>query len=70
MPVSDNVLVADTCMLRMKALLFVLIRSFEFGLAVDPAFIQKKHGAVARPFVSTEKNVGDQMPLLVKHCRR
>ena len=70
MPVSDNVLVADTCMLRMKALLFVLIRSFEFGLAVDPALIQKKRGAVARPFVSTEENVGDQMPLLVKHYRR
>ena len=40
------------------------------GLAVDPAFIQKKHGVVARPFVATEKNVGDQMPVLVKHCRR
>ena len=62
MPVSDNVLVADTCMLRMKALLFVLIRSFEFGLAVDPAFIQKKHGAVARPFVA---NLGYSGALLV-----
>ena len=70
MPVSDNVLVADTCMLRMKALLFVLIRSFEFRLAVDPVLIQKKRGAVARPFVLTEENVGDQMPLLVKHYRR
>ena len=70
MSVSDNVLVADTCMFRMKALLFVLIRSFEFGLAVDPALIHKKRGAVARPFVSTEENVGDQMPLLVKHYRR
>ena len=63
----DNVLIADTCILRMKALLFVLIRSFEFRLTMDPAFIQKKHGVVALPFVLTEKNVGDQMPLLVKH---
>ncbi|KAK7678031.1 hypothetical protein QCA50_018972 [Cerrena zonata] len=55
---------------EMKSLLFVLLRSFEFELAVDPASIQKKQGAVSRPFVSTEAEVGDQMPLFVRHYRR
>lgn len=54
----------------MKVLLFVLLRSFEYDLAVNPDSIGKKQGAVARPYVSEEPEVGDQMPLLVRHYRR
>lgn len=53
----------------MKALLFVLIRSFEFELAVSPELIGRQQGAVTRPFVTSEPDVGHQMPLLVKLYR-
>lgn len=55
---------------RIKALLFTLIRAFEFELAVPPQDIAKKAGIVQRPFVVTEPNAGNQMPLLVKPYNR
>lgn len=53
-------------LVEMKALLFTLIRAFEFELAVPPQDIAKKAGIVQRPLVVTEPNAGNQMPLLVK----
>ena len=51
---------------RMKALLYALIRAFEFELAVPAADIVPKISLVANPTVSSEPAVGQQMPLLVK----
>ena len=62
--------VADMLNCRMKALLFVLLRAFEYELAVDPALIGKKQGAVSRPYIPTQEEVGSQMPLFVRHYRR
>lgn len=50
----------------MKALIFTLVRAFEFELAVDPADIKKGGGIVQRPMLRSEPEKGNQMPLLVR----
>jgi hypothetical protein len=54
---------------RMKALLFTLIRAFEFELAVPAKDIRTKQTIVQRPIVTSEMEYGPQMPLLVKQYR-
>ena len=53
---------------RMKALLFTLIRAFEFELAVPPEDIAKKKSVVVvqRPVVLSDPQGGNQMPLVLK----
>lgn len=53
----------------MKALIFTLVRSFEYELAVPAEDIISKQSVVARPIVVTEREMGNQMPLLVKPYR-
>lgn len=55
---------------RMKALIFTLVRAFEFELAVDPADIKKGGGIVQRPMLRSEPEKGNQMPLLVRRVTR
>jgi hypothetical protein len=50
----------------MKALLFYLIRAFEFDLAVDPDDIIRKGSVVSRPMVKQEVEKGAQMPLIIR----
>jgi hypothetical protein len=51
----------------MKALLFTLVRAFEFELAVPRAEIgQKDTGIVIRPMLLSQPDAGTQLPLLVK----
>jgi hypothetical protein len=52
--------------IRMKALLFTLVRAFEFELAVPAGDIIKKQFIVQRPILRTDPDGGNQMPLLVK----
>ncbi|KAJ7697452.1 cytochrome P450 monooxygenase [Mycena rosella] len=49
-----------------KALLFVLIRAFEFERAVPDQDIQLSSSALQSPFVKSERKKGSQMPLIVK----
>ncbi|KAJ7500556.1 cytochrome P450 [Mycena galericulata] len=50
-----------------KALLFTLIRAFEFELAVPVEYIGKKSTfLVQRPMVLSEREAGNQMPLLLR----
>jgi len=56
-------------LIEMKALLFTLIRAFEFELAVPVKDILTKQSIVQRPFVSSEMECGNQMPLLIKPFR-
>jgi cytochrome P450 len=53
-------------LVEMKALLYVLIRSFEFDLAVPVSDIRKKATLVQRPAVRSDPEGGNQLPLLVK----
>lgn len=50
----------------MKALLFVLLRSFEFSLALPADMITIRSVVVSRPFVRGETRA--QMPLMVRLC--
>ncbi|KAG6808872.1 hypothetical protein H0H93_016402, partial [Arthromyces matolae] len=49
----------------MKALLFTLVRAFEFELAVPVDDITKKTSIVQRPLLKSDPK-GNQLPLLVK----
>ena len=51
---------------RMKALIFTLVRAFEFELAVPASDVQKKATVVQRPIILSAKEQGSHMPLLVK----
>jgi len=51
---------------EMKCLLFTLIRSFEFKLAVPEDSIMTKFAIVQRPIVKGEEEYGSQLPLFVK----
>ena len=55
---------------RMKALVFTLVRAFEFELAVPPADVRKTPMVVQRPILRSAPEQGSQMPLLVKRHRR
>ena len=50
----------------MKALLFMLVRSFEYELAVPVDDIIKRSGIVQRPLLKSQMEKGNQMPLIVK----
>ncbi|KAJ4499391.1 cytochrome P450 [Lentinula lateritia] len=50
-------------LVEMKALLFVLIRAFEFELAVSPEDIVGKTGIVRRIHLKSEPEKGSQLPL-------
>ncbi|KAH9847043.1 cytochrome P450 [Lenzites betulinus] len=52
-------------LVEMKALLFTLIRAFEFELAVSPEDIKKAAGIVQRPVLRSDPKGGIQMPLFV-----
>ncbi|KAJ7140154.1 cytochrome P450 [Mycena crocata] len=54
-------------LVEMKALLFTLIRAFEFELAVPAVDIGKKRTAiVTRPVLLSDPKAGTQLPLLIK----
>ncbi|KAG8829956.1 hypothetical protein FRB91_007152 [Serendipita sp. 411] len=53
-------------LVEMKALLFALIRSFEFKLAVDADDVIGKVGIVTRPALRSRPEEGHQLPLLIR----
>ena len=54
------------CFRRVKALLFTLVRTFEFELALEPADIIYKTEAVGRPLIASNPSAGPQLPLLIR----
>ncbi|KAI0634026.1 cytochrome P450 [Trametes polyzona] len=55
---------------EMKALIFVLVRTFEFALAVSPEEVQAKTSVVQRPVLRSTPEQGNQLPMLVKRYTR
>ncbi|PCH43005.1 cytochrome P450 [Wolfiporia cocos MD-104 SS10] len=53
-------------LVEMKALIFTLLRAFEFELAVPTSEVTKKTGIVQRPYIRCEMEKGSQLPLLIK----
>ena len=58
------------CSRRMKALLFTLVRTFEFELAVSPSDIIQRSTIVTRPLLRSALEQGTQMPLYLKPYKR
>jgi hypothetical protein len=50
----------------MKALLFTLVRAFEFELAVPASDITKKSTIVQRPVLRSDPKAGNQLPLVIR----
>ncbi|OJT04235.1 hypothetical protein TRAPUB_5055 [Trametes pubescens] len=57
-------------LVEMKALVFTLVRAFEFSLAVDPSQVTKMPGILQRPLVETRGGRASQLPLFVKRYTR
>ncbi|KAI0364506.1 cytochrome P450 [Pilatotrama ljubarskyi] len=55
---------------EMKALIFTLVRAFEFELAVPPSDIKRTAGVVQRPTLRSQPELGNQMPLMVRRYTR
>ena len=53
----------------MKALVFTLVRSFEFELAVPVEEVETKMGLVQRPTIRSAPEKGTHMPLIIKKYR-
>ncbi|CAL1706741.1 unnamed protein product [Somion occarium] len=53
-------------LVEMKALLFTLLRTLEFSLAVPVEDIAIQQGIIARPMLAGEPEKGVQMPLIIK----
>ena len=51
---------------RLKALLFTLVRAFEFELALPAEDIVRKTSIVGRPVVASNPGAGPQLPLLIR----
>ncbi|KAI0742833.1 cytochrome P450 [Daedaleopsis nitida] len=56
-------------LIEMKAIIFTLVRAFEFELAVPAEDIEKKSAVVQRPVLKSDPKAGSQMPLLVKRVK-
>ncbi|KAF8435673.1 cytochrome P450 [Boletus edulis BED1] len=57
-------------LVEMKAILFTLVRAFEFELAVPVSEIGKKSTLVQRPVLRSDPNNKSQLPLLIQPYRR
>ncbi|KIK80380.1 hypothetical protein PAXRUDRAFT_833550 [Paxillus rubicundulus Ve08.2h10] len=57
-------------LVEMKALLFTLVRAFEFELAVPASDIRKKSTIVQRPILRSDPTNKAQLPLLLKPCQK
>ena len=55
---------------RMKVLLYILIRSFTFEMAIPAEKFEKKAFIVTRPYLKGNHEAGAQMPLIVKPYKR
>jgi len=51
---------------QMKTMLFILIRGFEFELAVSAEDIGRVNNIVGRPFICSDPGAGTQLPMLVR----
>jgi len=56
-------------LIEMKALLFTLVRAFEFELAVPAKDVGKRSALVQRPIILSDREGGNYMPLIIKHYR-
>ncbi|PVG01580.1 cytochrome P450 [Serendipita vermifera] len=54
---------------EMKALLFALVRNFEFKMNVPLEDLDEKMGIVTRPALKSQPKAGSQLPMLIKRVK-
>ena len=57
---------SDNHFCRLKALLFTLVRGFEFELALPADDIVRMTSIVGRPTIASNPGAGPQLPLLIR----
>ncbi|KAG7453117.1 cytochrome P450 [Guyanagaster necrorhizus] len=57
-------------LVEMKAIMFTLLRAFEFELAVPGAEIAKRSTIVQRPLLRNNPGAGNQLPIIIKPYQR
>jgi hypothetical protein len=57
---------SDNHLCRLKALLFTLVRGFEFELALPADDIVRMTSIVGRPTIASNPGAGPQLPLLIR----
>jgi hypothetical protein len=57
---------SNRCLCRFKALLFTLVRGFEFELALPAEDIVRMSMIVGRPVLASNPAAGPQLPLLIR----
>ncbi|KAF7796927.1 hypothetical protein EIP86_008112 [Pleurotus ostreatoroseus] len=55
--------------LEMKSLLFTLVKSFEFELAIQAEDVGRKSNIVGRPYICSNPGAGPQLPLLIREVQ-
>ncbi|KAJ7167215.1 cytochrome P450 [Mycena crocata] len=53
-------------LIQMKAMLFTLIREFEFELAISPEDVGRRNNIVGRPYIASDPGSGSQLPMLIR----
>ncbi|KAJ6572150.1 cytochrome P450 [Mycena capillaripes] len=56
-------------LIQMKAMLFTLIRDFEFELAISPEDVGRRNNIVGRPYIASDPGSGSQLPMLIRPCK-
>ena len=54
----------------MKALIFTLVRAFQFELAVPEDDVVRQNASVQRPVLRSALDQGGQLPMLLKPIQR
>ncbi|KZT73023.1 cytochrome P450 [Daedalea quercina L-15889] len=57
-------------LVEMKALLFTLVRAFEFDLAVPKEDVVRQNASVQRPILLSAMDQGSQLPMLIRPYQR
>ncbi|KAJ7931328.1 cytochrome P450 [Mycena leptocephala] len=52
-----------------RAMLFTLVRDFEFELAFSPEDVGRRNNIVARPYIASDPESGSQLPMLIRPCQ-
>ena len=53
---------------RLKALVFTLVRAFEFELAVDPVDVRRVGLLTQHPVLASQREKGAQLPVRIRPC--
>ncbi|KAJ7141917.1 cytochrome P450 [Mycena crocata] len=56
-------------LIQMKAMLFTLLRDFEFELAISPEDVGRRNNIVGRPYIASDPGSGSRLPMLIRSIK-